>query len=144
MVADYQSRLASADMALWQQVEKSVLLAPYWLDGHCLSAQTALRLGYKQVADTIRDEVIRFLERLPQLTGLLFNDRTPFLSEQTKQWLAASPDGKVAPVAQIGEESQAARACFAGRVWRRRCDIWTCYPKAIPAISFTASTLPHS
>ncbi|HGV2325033.1 TPA: type VI secretion system domain-containing protein, partial [Escherichia coli] len=108
-------RLASADMALWQQVEKSVLLAPYWLDGHCLSAQTALRLGYKQVADTIRDEVIRFLERLPQLTGLLFNDRTPFLSEQTKQWLAASPDGKVAPVAQIGEESQAARACFAGQ-----------------------------
>ncbi len=28
MVADYQSRLASADMALWQQVEKSVLLEP--------------------------------------------------------------------------------------------------------------------
>ncbi|MGR5739308.1 type VI secretion system domain-containing protein, partial [Escherichia coli] len=107
--------LTARRAALWQQVEKSVLLAPYWLDGHCLSAQTALRLGYKQVADTIRDEVIRFLERLPQLTGLLFNDRTPFLSEQTKQWLAASPDGKVAPVAQIGEESQAARACFAGQ-----------------------------
>lgn len=34
-------------------------------------------------------------------------------SEQTKQWLAASPDAKVAPVAQIGEESKAARACFA-------------------------------
>lgn len=52
-------------------------------------------------------------ERLPQLTGLLFNDHTPFISEQTKQWLAASPDAKVAPVAQIGEESKAARACFA-------------------------------
>ncbi|EOZ8336106.1 type VI secretion system baseplate subunit TssF [Escherichia coli] len=51
--------------------------------------------------------------RLPQLTGLLFNDHTPFISEQTKQWLAASPDAKVAPVAQIGEESKAARACFA-------------------------------
>ncbi|WP_225390851.1 type VI secretion system protein TssA [Escherichia coli] len=113
MVADYHAQLGSADMALWQQVEKSVLLAPYWLDGHCLSAQTALRLGYKQVADAIRDEVIRFLERLPQLTGLLFNDHTPFISEQTKQWLAASPDAKVAPVAQIGEESKAARACFA-------------------------------
>ncbi|HBP8780465.1 TPA: type VI secretion system membrane subunit TssM [Escherichia coli] len=83
MVADYHAQLGSADMALWQQVEKSVLLAPYWLDGHCLSAQTALRLGYKQVADAIRDEVIRFLERLPQLTGLLFNDHTPFISEQT-------------------------------------------------------------
>ncbi|EER7225778.1 type VI secretion system protein TssA, partial [Escherichia coli] len=113
MVADYHAQLGSADMALWQQVEKSVLLAPYWLDGHCLSAQTALRLGHKQVADAIRDEVIRFLERLPQLTGLLFNDHTPFISEQTKQWLAASPDAKVAPVAQIGEESKAARACFA-------------------------------
>ena len=67
MVADYHAQLGSADMALWQQVEKSVLLAPYWLDGHCLSAQTALRLGYKQVADAIRDEVIRFLERLPGL-----------------------------------------------------------------------------
>ena len=65
------------------------------------------------MADAIRDEVIRFLERLPQLTGLLFNDHTPFISEQTKQWLAASPDAKVAPVAQIGEESKAARACFA-------------------------------
>ena len=67
MVADYHAQLGSADMALWQQVEKSVLLAPYWLDGHCLSAQTALRLGHKQVADAIRDEVIRFLERLPDL-----------------------------------------------------------------------------
>lgn len=113
MVADYQSRLVSADMALWQQVEKSVLLAPYWLDGHCLSAQTALRLGYTQVADAIRDEVTRFLERLPQLTRLLFNDRTPFINEQTKQWLSALPDGKAAPVAQTGEEMQAAWACFA-------------------------------
>ncbi|WP_447536869.1 type VI secretion system membrane subunit TssM [Escherichia coli] len=67
MVADYHAQLGSADMALWQQVEKSVLLAPYWLDGHCLSAQTALRLGYKQVADAIRDEVIRFLERLDRM-----------------------------------------------------------------------------
>ncbi|MXG82804.1 type VI secretion system protein TssA, partial [Escherichia coli] len=43
-----------------------------------------------------------------RITGLLFNDHTPFISEQTKQWLAASPDAKVAPVAQIGEESKAA------------------------------------
>ena len=65
MTADYQARLASADMALWQQVEKSLLLAPYWLDGHYLSAQTALRLGYTDVAEAIRDEVTRFLVRLP-------------------------------------------------------------------------------
>ncbi len=39
---------------------------------------------------------------------------------------------------QIGEESKAARACFAEQGLEARCDIWTCYPKAIPAISFTA------
>ncbi|WP_366542045.1 type VI secretion system domain-containing protein, partial [Salmonella enterica] len=33
MTADYQARLNNADLALWQQVEKSLLLAPYWLDG---------------------------------------------------------------------------------------------------------------
>ncbi len=99
--------------ALWQQVEKSLLLAPYWLDGHYLSAQTALRLGYKQVADAIRDEVTDFLARLPALINLLFNDRTPFVSEQTKQWLASSGSvNQTVPVVQTDEELQAAKACF--------------------------------
>lgn len=113
MVADYQARLANADMALWQQVENSLLLAPYWLDGHYLSAQTALRLGYKQVGETIRDEVTCFLDRLPALTDLRFNDHTPFISEQTKQWLAASSSGSQATSAlQSVEELQTVRTCF--------------------------------
>lgn len=113
MVADYHAQLGSADMALWQQVEKSVLLAPYWLDGHCLSAQTAHRLGYTAVSDAIRDEVVSFLGRLPTLADLLFNDRTPFVSEKTKQWLASSPGNPAAPVIQTrNEDIQAARACF--------------------------------
>lgn len=115
MVSDYQSRINSADMALWQQVEQSLLLAPYWLDGHYLSAQAALHLGYKQVAEAIRDEVICFLERLPALTTLLFNDRTPFVSEKTKQWLASSPASPAAPVIQTNEDIQAARACFSAQ-----------------------------
>lgn len=143
----WQITMLSSVVPIWRcgsRWRKSVLLAPYWLDGHCLSAQTALRLGYKQVADAIRDEVIRFLERLPQLTGLLFNDHTPFISEQTKQWLAASPDAKVAPVAQIGEESKAARACFAEQGLEAALRYLDMLPEGDPAISFTASTLPHS
>ncbi len=81
---------------------------------------------------------------LPQLTGLLFNDHTPFISEQTKQWLAASPDAKVAPVAQIGEESKAARACFAEQGLEAALRYLDMLPEGDPAISFTASTLPHS
>ena len=90
MVADYQARFASADMALWQQVEKSLLLAPYWFDGHALSAHIAQRLGYTSVAGAIRDEIDSFLLRLPQLSSLLFSDRTPFISEQTQRWLKQS------------------------------------------------------
>lgn len=111
-VAEYQTRLTSADLALWEQVENSLLLAPYWIDGHYLSAQIARHLGYSAVAEAIRDEVIRFHARLPLLSSLLFNDRTPFISEQTKQWLASTP---VSGVAQTGEELQAAQACFAGQ-----------------------------
>ncbi|HCA3830821.1 TPA: type VI secretion system protein TssA [Salmonella enterica subsp. houtenae] len=114
MVADYQARLAGADMTLWQQVEKSLLLAPYWLDGHYLSAQTAQRLGYTDVAEAIRDEVTRFLARLPRLAALLFNDHTPFISEPTRQWLTATPGGysETAPAVQTSEEHRTAREHF--------------------------------
>ncbi|EIN8659293.1 TPA: type VI secretion system protein TssA [Citrobacter freundii] len=81
----------SADMALWQQVENSLLLAPYWLDGHYFSAQIAQQLGYSDVAQAVRDEVRRFLTRLPSLAALRFNDRSPFISDATRQWLADEP-----------------------------------------------------
>lgn len=111
-VADYQARLANADMVLWQEMENSVLLAPYWLDGHYLCAQAALHLGYTQVAEAIRDEVTVFISRLPALTGLLFNDYTPFISEKTSHWLATSSASQCTPNVQAEEESQAARTYF--------------------------------
>lgn len=113
MMDDFHARLNNADMTLWQQVEKSALLAPYWFDGHYLSAQVAQRLGYTAVAEAIREEAIGFLTRLPQLSTLLFNDHTPFISSQTKQWMTVSPSS-AQPVSaqQSGEEWQNALACF--------------------------------
>ena len=46
--------------------------------------------------------------------------------------------------AQIGEESKAARACFAEQGLEAALRYLDMLPEAIPAISFTASTLPHS
>lgn len=113
MMDDFHARLNNADMTLWQQVEKSALLAPYWFDGHYLSAQVAQRLGYTAVAEAIREEAIGFLTRLPQLSTLLFNDHTPFISSQTKQWMTASPSSAQPVLAQqSGEEWQNALACF--------------------------------
>lgn len=91
MVADYQARAVRADAALWQQVEQSLLLAPYWLDGHHLSASIALRLGYGEVAQAIRDEARQLLARLPALDGLLFNDRSAFIGDATREWLRDAP-----------------------------------------------------
>lgn len=136
MVADYQARLASADMTLWQQVEKSLLLAPYWLDGHYLSAQTAQRLGYQRVADAIRDEVGGFLARLPALAKLLFSDRTPFISEQTKQWLAFSPVSQTVPVAQSSEDVEAVRTCFCEQGLEAALRLLDALPEGEPRDSF--------
>lgn len=88
IMADYQARESSADSALWQQVEQSLMLAPYWFEGHALSARIAERFGYHDVAEAIKDEVNHFLQRIPALNALLFNDWTPFLSAPTKRWLA--------------------------------------------------------
>lgn len=106
MVADYQVRLARVDMTLWQQVEKSLLLAPYWLDGHYLSAQVARQLGHDDVAQAVRDEVRRFITRLPHLDTLRFNDRSPFINEATRQWLADEPQKPAAATVVTDDMTQ--------------------------------------
>lgn len=87
LMEDYQARLAAANSELWEQVEKSLLLAPYWFDGHCLSARIAMQLGYSDTAEAIRDELNHFLNRIPALKTLLFNDHSPYLSQATQRWL---------------------------------------------------------
>ena len=65
------------------------------------------------MAEAIREEAGGFLTRLPQLSTLLFNDHTPFISSQTKQWITATASsGQPASAQQSGEEWQTARACF--------------------------------
>ncbi|TKU87531.1 type VI secretion system protein TssA [Citrobacter sp. TBCS-14] len=112
MVADYQARFARADMALWQQVEQSLLLAPYWLDGHHLSARIAQSLGYSYVAQAIRDEACYFLARLPALGTLLFNDRSPFISDATRQWLSDEPQMSAVSVVAADDATQQVWQCY--------------------------------
>lgn len=87
-VADYREALSrGGDEALWQRIEKSVAVSPYWLEGHRLSAELAKRLGLPRCAEAIRDESARFVERLPGIESLTFNDGSPFLDNETQQWL---------------------------------------------------------
>ncbi|MGX5868415.1 type VI secretion system protein TssA [Enterobacter cloacae] len=111
MTADYQARLVRADITLWQQVEQSLLLAPYWLDGHCLSARIAKQLGHDAVAQAIRDEVRHLLARLPALDGLQFNDRSPFISDATRQWLSDEPQPSAVPAVAVDDVAQQVWQC---------------------------------
>ncbi|MEJ2073858.1 MAG: type VI secretion system protein TssA, partial [Reinekea sp.] len=96
-VAEYQQQCQqSPDQDLWQRVEQSLTLAPYWLDGHELSARIARQLGYADGALAIRDELHRFLQRLPKLSELHFKGGQPFISRQTLAWV--SDQGKTASV----------------------------------------------
>ncbi|WP_420848371.1 type VI secretion system domain-containing protein [Photorhabdus namnaonensis] len=52
-----------------------------------MAAQAAEKLGYRSVADAIRDELSAFLDRLPVLQRLHFSDRSPFISDATLNWL---------------------------------------------------------
>lgn len=115
MVADYQACLVRADIVLWQQVENSLLLAPYWLDGHHLSAQIAQQLGHDDVAQAIRDEVRHFLSRLPQLDTLRFNDRSPFISDDTRQWLVDEPQTSAMSVVVMDDIAQQVWLCHEER-----------------------------
>lgn len=91
-VAEYKEALdRTPDNELWQRIELSLSVSPFWLDGHWLSARAAMALGKTECAEAIREALKVFVERLPQLAELTFNDRTPFLSDEAADWLWASP-----------------------------------------------------
>ncbi|WP_236551335.1 type VI secretion system protein TssA [Billgrantia tianxiuensis] len=96
-VAEYREALTrGADVALWQRIENSLAVSPYWLEGHRLSASAAERLGHPRCAAAIRDEASRFVERLPGIESLTFNDGSAFVDDETRHWLQAVPAGAAA------------------------------------------------
>lgn len=93
-VADYREALAKApDQALWQRVEQSLSVSPFWLEGHWLSAQIASELDADDCAEAIRLSVKAFVERLPALETMTFNDGTPFLPKAAVDWMLSSASG---------------------------------------------------
>ncbi len=91
-VAEYREALEKTpDLELWQRIEQSLSVSPFWLDGHWLSARAAMALGNTDCAEAIREALKAFVDRLPQLAELTFNDGTPFLSDDGADWLHTAP-----------------------------------------------------
>ncbi|MCC5901614.1 MAG: type VI secretion system protein TssA [Halomonas sp.] len=90
-ISNYREALAKGgDNALWQRIENSLALSPYWLEGHRLSAGLAKQLGHVRCAEAIREETQRFVERLPGIEALTFNNGAAFLDDETARWLHSS------------------------------------------------------
>ena len=87
---EYTDGMSHPDLALWRKVEKSLTLAPYWIDGQCLSAKIADSIGQPEWAKAIQDETKQFIYRLPKLLELKFKDGAPFISDETQQWIESS------------------------------------------------------
>ena len=87
LVDDYRAGLVQPDMALWQRIEQSLILSPYWFTGHHLSALVAQKLGYVQIAQAIAQELSAFISRLPALVELTFADGSLFFPAECRQWL---------------------------------------------------------
>lgn len=90
-VADYREALArGADIALWQRIEQSLSVSPFWLEGHWLSAEAAGSLDHSDCAEAIRNDLKAFVDRLPALAEMTFNDGSPFLPKPVSEWLRAT------------------------------------------------------
>jgi type VI secretion-associated protein, VC_A0119 family len=87
-INDYKVLIEKAlSSDVWKEIEYSLTLAPYWIEGHYLSAKVAERMSCPQVAKAIKESVLSFIERLPELKQLKFNDGTPFISDECSSWL---------------------------------------------------------
>jgi type VI secretion system ImpA/VasJ family protein len=87
LVDEYKAAMGMPTLAIWQRIEQSLTLAPYWFDGHQLSAEVAQKLGFAAVAEAIKQELDSFLQRLPALRELTFSDGSSFISPACWRWL---------------------------------------------------------
>ncbi len=71
--------------------EKSAEKMPYWFDGNryivlCLDA---LGTEYINAKQTLENEILIFVTRLPKITSLEYTNGQPFADEQTKLWITS-------------------------------------------------------
>ncbi len=89
---EYRDQLNQPTLQLWQQIEQSLTLAPFWFDGQLLSYVVAERLDKPEWCSVIAEETANFLSRVPLLNELKFKGGEPFVSEDVKQWLEKSTE----------------------------------------------------
>ena len=86
-ISMYQENVQRANVDLWDKVENSITLSPFWLDGHYLSYQIAHQLECYEEAEIIKQALQNFLNKLPSLKDMKFKGGMPFISSESLGWL---------------------------------------------------------
>ncbi len=107
---------------LIDQVESSFLRAPFWLDGHRLTASALEALGHTEARAAVVDALAGFLHRFPALVDLRFANQAPFADDLTKLWiqdevLGAGGQGEGAVPPAIGAAGSAVAAPDGATPW---------------------------
>lgn len=102
-VSEYKANIANMTIENWAQIENELTLMPFWLEGHYISANIASHLGFENVALAILDSLQTFLERLPKLYDLKYNDHSPFISNEMKKWLKTKYKPSSNQISQLEE-----------------------------------------
>jgi len=73
--------------ALLWAAESRITTYLFWLDLHFYVAQSLKNLGKNQAAQSVWQQTLYFVNKLPKLQNLSFSDSTPFAAKMTKKWL---------------------------------------------------------
>lgn len=98
---EYQEGMHQPDLILWQQIEQSLTIAPYWFEGQWMSHQIADSLGRADWCQAILEETRAFITRFPQLETLTFKDGSPFVNAEVRAWLASKKPASNPATCQI-------------------------------------------
>ncbi len=91
-VSEYKNEMIqSPSFLLWQRIEQSITMSPFWIEGHYLSYQLALLLGQTMSANAIREETQQFVARLEGIETCRFSGGKLFIPEAVGIWLADIP-----------------------------------------------------
>ncbi|MFC6746758.1 type VI secretion system domain-containing protein [Methylobacterium persicinum] len=99
-----------------QALEAMVWTAPFWFEGHRLSARTLGEMGadYADAQAMVGGMVSLLLRRFPDLADFAFADGSPFIGPETRDWLAemgSAPAG--GPVDALDRTQAEARSLVA-------------------------------
>ncbi len=83
----------SYESLLWA-AESRITTYLFWLDLHYYVFESLKNLGFAQAAQTVKEQTLYFINKLPKLQNLSFSNSMPFANKITKQWLSLKKKSK--------------------------------------------------